>query len=380
MALDTVGTLAGQAVKTYLEKAESYEKAVLKDRDPENLHQMRVNFRRLRTVMQVFAPSIDLPKAGQESQVATIARILGSLRDLDVITEILQKQYLPDLPETERQGMVEIFNYLAAKRRKAYKRVKATLKGDRYDALKTSLHAWVADPVGNDTTQLNIYRVLPDLTLPLVSHLWLHPGWLVGTKQTQGNFKPNTRLSRQRVDDLVGDHSSALHSLRKQVKRVRYQLRFVADYYGDRLQADLNRLSDLQDVLGALQDSLVMAAILPKALPNWEAELPTLKALLADSRHRAWKQWQTLQQSYLSPENREALRHILMQPGTVAPEAAATKAPATKRTKSGTRRSKSQATGKSTKPRRQSTPTKGRKSSSQTPKKSSSDANHNGTS
>jgi CHAD domain-containing protein len=311
----SVGALASQAVEAYLNKAESYEKAVLKDRDPEDLHQMRVNFRRLRTVIQVFAPSIELPKAGRESKVAGVARCLGTLRDLDVITETLREQYAPDLPDEERETLESVFKYLLKKRKKAYKHVKSELKGDRYDQLKSRLHKWALTPECNETARLDINAVLPDLTLPLVSRLWLHPGWLVGVKETRGVLKPDTRMGAETVDDLVAEYSETLHSFRKQVKRVRYQLKFVSDFYGDRLDAELKRLSDLQDLMGHLQDSAVMAEFLQKALPQWERSLPTLKALLADSRHRAWKQWQTHQQYYLDPQNREALRQILLAPG-----------------------------------------------------------------
>lgn len=329
----SVGALASEAVEAYLSKAESYEKAVIKDCDPENLHQMRVNFRRLRTVMQVFSPSIKLPKAGNEAKVAGVARCLGSLRDLDVITETLREQYAPDLPDEERETLETVFSYLAKKRQKAYKQVKSELKGDRYDNLKSSLHGWSLTPRCNETARLDINAVLPDLTMPLVSLLWLHPGWLVGVKETKGVLKPDTRMSTETVDDLVAEYNETLHSFRKQVKRVRYQLKFVSPFYGDRLDAELTRLSELQDLMGHLQDSFVMAEFLQKALPKWETTMPTLKALLADSRHRAWKQWQTYQQHYLDPKNRETLRQILLTPGVEEVSTTATKSNSTSSTK-----------------------------------------------
>lgn len=317
----TVGTLASQAVERYLQQAESYEKAVIQDRDPEDLHQMRVSLRKLRTVMQVFAPGIALPKAGKEPKVADTARRLSQLRDLDVIEAALREQYLPDLPEVEGMMLEVVFDYLAKQRKKAYKRAKKTLRGDRYAALKRNLHDWTHDPDYNALAMLDIHAVLPDLTLPLVSHLWLHPAWLVGVREVRGKLQPDTRLTTEAVDTLFAKHSTDLHGLRKQVKRVRYQLKVVAEFYGDRLTDDLARFGDLQDALGALQDSLVMEDFLHQALSDWDTQLPTLKALLVDSRHRAWKQWQTLQQHYLDPQNRQALRQLLMQPGTTVPDA-----------------------------------------------------------
>lgn len=360
----SVGVLASKAVGTYLQKAEGYEKAVLKDRDPEDLHQMRVHLRRLRTAMQVFAPTIQLPKAGKEAQVAGVARSLGTLRDLDVITETLREQYAPDLPDAERQTLETVFSYLAKRRKKAYKKVKKELKGDRYNALKASLHDWSLSPNCNATARLDIDAVLPDLTLPLMSHLWLHPGWLVGTKTAKGALKPDTHMSPATVDGIVAEQGETLHSLRKQVKRVRYQLKFVSQFYGDRLDAELSRFAELQDLLGQLQDSFVMESYLQKALPKWANSLPTLKALLADSRHRAWKQWQTLQQYYLDPQNREAIRQTLLTPGTTDSAPAATKsASKSQKTTSKTTSTRKKSTRKSSGSKSQSASSTAKKAS-----------------
>ncbi|MGD1940586.1 MAG: CHAD domain-containing protein [Leptolyngbyaceae cyanobacterium] len=318
----TVGMLAAEAIETFLQASESYETETLKDQDPENLHQMRVNLRRLRTAMQVFSPSIQLPRAGREKQVAQVARRLGTLRDLDVIMATLQDEYRPDLPEAERAVLATLLANLEKPRKKAFKQVKRELRGDRYQTLKARLHKWSAAPQCHDSAQLDIDTVLPDLIQPAVSQLWLHSGWLASAEPTPQGFEAVTPLNTN-IDELVAHHSQMLHSLRKQVKRVRYQLKFVSPYYGDRLDSELKRLADLQDVLGTLQDSLIRANFLQAAMPKWQTKLPTLKALLAAQRQRVWQQWQTHQQYYLKPENRAALRQILLQPGlqTASPKA-----------------------------------------------------------
>lgn len=310
----TVGTFATQAVKSYLKRVERYEKSVIGDRDPEDLHQMRVNLRKLRTTMQVFAPGICLPKCGSEPRVAAISRKLGRLRDLDVILATLREKYLPDLPAKERKALKAILNDLAQKRKKLVKQTKSTLKSDRHKALKKGLHQWTAHPSHSNIASLDIDFTLPDLTLPSISHLWLHPGWLVNVKQVGNRLEPEGNSSPTEIDILIGDHGDILHSLRKQIKRVRYQLRLVSKFYGDRLEDDLAKLTALQEALGSLQDSLVMEDFLHQAWANWQIRLPTLKALLAHNRHRAWQQWQGLQKYYLEPQNRNTLRQHLIQP------------------------------------------------------------------
>ncbi len=314
----TVGVLAAESLEACLQKAEKYEKPVAKNTDPEDLHQMRVQLRRLRTAMQVFAPSLELPKGAREVQVAQVSRKLGKQRDLDVIGMTLQTQLAPDLPDSERSILDQVLRRLAKRQKKAHQWVKKELRGKRYKRLKSALHKWTAAPDCNATARLSIDAVLPDLMLPLVSQLWLHPGWLLGTKVTRSAFKPDTSLSIEDIDALIADRNCTLHSLRKQVKRVRYQLKLVSEHYGDRLAADLERFADLQDVLGTLHDSLVLADFLTEVHSDWSAELPTLKSLLMNSRHQAWRQWQTHQAYFLTAKHRDALRQVLLTPGAAA--------------------------------------------------------------
>ncbi len=315
----TLGKLAHGAIAQYLKQAIAYEKRVKADTDPENLHQMRVGLRRLRTAMEVFDAGLDLPRAGRKRKVAAIARKLGELRDLDVVWATLRDRYAPDLPDPEQDCLGVVMLTLARKRHKTFKQVKKLLKGDRYSDLKQSLLEWLEEPVYGAIAPLPAQQALPDLILPLVSRLWLHPGWLVGAKiTTKGaieGISANTRLSQAATDQLIAEQGPLLHDLRKQVKRVRYQLRLVADLYPGVLDADIDRLSTMQDTLGDLQDSTVLAAFIESVVPKAKSQMPHLFALLADSRHRAWKQWQTHQQFYLDPAQRQRLRLALLHPG-----------------------------------------------------------------
>ncbi|HIK44672.1 MAG TPA: CHAD domain-containing protein [Leptolyngbyaceae cyanobacterium M65_K2018_010] len=332
MASRTFGDLAQTAIAKYLKQSIAYEKLVLADTDPENLHQMRVGLRRLRTALQVFALGVKLPKAAREPQVAEIGRQLGELRDLDVIEATLRDRFLPDLPDPEQVLLAQVLEHLNQQRRQTFKRVKKLLSSDRYRQMKRSLKDWIKTPEFRGVAPLPAEVVVPDLALPLVSHLWLHPGWLVGTKVTRSAVKVDTRLSLPQTDALIAEQGTTLHSLRKQVKRVRYQLRLVADLYGDRLEADIQRLSDMQDTLGHLQDSAVLEQFIAIPVAEARTQMPTLFALLADSRHRAWKQWQTHQQFYLDAEHRQQLRLMLLQPDQGTAEPAAARPPASPRT------------------------------------------------
>lgn len=310
----TLDKLAHGAIAKYLKHIADYKKPVLADKDPEDLHQMRVALRRLRTAVQVFDRGLDLPKAGQEPAIAAVGRKLGQLRDLDVIDATLRDRYAPDLPGREQHCLETVLLDLANQRRKTLKRVKKLLKGKRYRKLQRSLSAWVAAPTYGAIASLPAHQVIPDLLLPLVSRLWLHPGWLVGTKANRGGLAVTPRLSQSTTAALIADQGPVLHSLRKQVKRVRYQLRLVADLYPGTLDSDIERLSAMQDTLGDLQDSTVLEAFIGDAVPDAKAQMPTLFALLSDRRARAWKQWQGYQQHYLDPAQRQQLQLAILSP------------------------------------------------------------------
>jgi len=116
------------------------------------------------------------------------------------------------------------------------------------------------------------------------------------------------------TDQLISERGPDLHSLRKQVKRVRYQLKLVSNLYSNVLDADIERLSDMQETLGNLQDSTVLEEFISGIIADAKGQMPTLFALLADSRHHAWKQWQTHQSYYLDLAHRQHLRMAVLQP------------------------------------------------------------------
>ena len=59
----TLGYWAVEAIQKHLEKVISHESEVLKDDNPEELHQMRVGMRRLRSAIVGFAPVLELPES-----------------------------------------------------------------------------------------------------------------------------------------------------------------------------------------------------------------------------------------------------------------------------------------------------------------------------
>lgn len=312
----TLGDWASLAIKKHFQKFTKYEGNVFKDRKPEDLHQMRVGMRRLRSAVTGFAPALDLPKPAQEQKIGKIARRLGNLRDLDVFREALLTQYKPALPDQEKKTLETALVYLDKQRRQALDKVKETLDDDSYQSLKQSLRKWLKQPSYQAIAQIPIQEVLPDLLLPEVSKLLLHPGWLVGTKVKEGEIDILQELkAAERVEKLLTAQGPVLHSLRKETKRIRYQMEVFAEFYGESYATYLEDVKAIQEILGKMQDSFVLSEFLTNALKSEiKSVLPTLANLLAQTSYEAWQQWQPLQQRFLNVETRQNFHLAILKP------------------------------------------------------------------
>ena len=316
----TFGDWAYLAIAKHYHKILKHESAVLKDKDPEELHQMRVGMRRLRSALVGFAPALDFPKAAGERRIGKVARELGRLRDIDVLGEALKTQYRPTLPKAEQQALDRALKTLAKQRKAALKRVGAVLNGDLYKKIKSALADWLARPSYQAIAQLSIYEILPDLLLPQVSHLLLHPGWLVGSEIANEEIQFSDGLPQKQVERLLDRQGESLHELRKEAKRSRYQMELFTQFYGDSYQGYVKDIKAIQTVLGEIQDSFVLGAflvdIVDAPLSN---QMPALAAKLAETRYQRWQEWEGLQRKFLAPQTRRDLQLNILNESAAVP-------------------------------------------------------------
>ncbi|MGK7925625.1 MAG: CHAD domain-containing protein [Spirulina sp.] len=310
---NTFGDWAYIAIAKHYEKMLSHEAGVLADRDPEELHQMRVGMRRLRTALVGFAPALSLSAPMGEKVVGRIARVLGHLRDIDVLGDTLKTDYRPHLPKAERKELDRILKGLAKERRKAFKAVKAILKGKTYRKLKKSFESWLTNPRYSSLARVPIEFVLPDLLLPQFSQFFLHPGWEVG-----GSIGEMTSVEYADADTarrILARQETTLHSLRKEAKRTRYQMELFVQFYGGEYQSYLKETKQIQGILGDLQDSFVLKEFLNRFfVKSFKTRLPALAQRLQEIRWQKWNAWQELHYKFASPAMRQSLRTIAQHP------------------------------------------------------------------
>ncbi|AHJ28013.1 CHAD domain-containing protein [Nodularia spumigena CS-584] len=296
---------AYQAIQQHLKKTVKWEKQVKKDEDPEALHQMRVGMRRLRTAISRFNLVLDLPQPASDKKIGKIARLLGNLRDIDVLKETLVNRYQPHLPQKEQKVLQTAFDALDKQREKALFKTQTTLQSEAYKSLKQALKVWLDKPIYQPLASLPIQQVLPDLLLPEVSNFLLHPGWLVGTAVVDSEVKICTNWQPENIEQELTTQGESIHNLRKQAKRVRYQMELFSDLYGESYAAYVGEVKSIQDILGNMQDSVVMGEWLAEIFKSEiDADLPTLATVLKENRYQFWQQWQPLQERYLQAEHR----------------------------------------------------------------------------
>lgn len=296
---------AYRAVQQHLKKTLKWEKYVKKDEHPEALHQMRVGMRRLRTAISRFDLVLNLPISAREKKTSKIAGILGKLRDIDVLKESLENLYQPHLPAPEQKVLETALNVLGKQRQKALSQTRKTLQGEAYNSLKQGLLLWLDEPIYQPLAFLPIEEVLPDLLLPEVSSFLLHPGWLVGTDMIDRDIKVCTNWPAENIEQELTTQGASIHNLRKQAKRLRYQMELFSDLYGESYSAYVAEVKNIQDILGKIQDSVVMGEWLEDVLHSEiDAQLPTLASLLKDHRYQLWQKWQPLQELYLQAKHR----------------------------------------------------------------------------
>lgn len=308
-----LGGYAYQIIRQQSQAVFKLRSPVLDDTDIENLHQMRIGTRRLRSALLLFADVVkaDALKAGSSDTgssssletltepVKQLTKALGKVRDVDVM-----QQWLADAiaapSKKEKKTIKALLKKLKKRRKKQFSKLEKALTSKAYKKLKKRCKRWLKQPsFGPAAQQSAASSAVETLITPLVE-LLQHPGWKVATSQRGQQRVPIKRITLDQLNQQLETDSDSLHDLRKQIKQTRYQTEFFRGIYGINYAAQIRELRSLQKVLGQLQDQLVIADFLTNELgKDWAQQLPTVDQAFQSSRLALWHQWQPLQAKYL---------------------------------------------------------------------------------
>lgn len=141
---DPLAVAAGKAIAVRASELFEHAEGVLDTSDIERVHAMRVASRRLRAVLEIFAPA--LPRDELRPLLRDVKRLadaLGARRDPDVQIEHFE-QLREALPQPDHPGLDVILERLRAEQAAGNERLAAALERARAERLDERLQALAA--------------------------------------------------------------------------------------------------------------------------------------------------------------------------------------------------------------------------------------------
>jgi CHAD domain-containing protein len=257
-------------LRAQLREVERHDPGTRLGRDPDSLHDMRVAVRRLRALLRAGKKLVATDTGELDARLKELGRLLGKVRDLDVLLERLGGEAAELGGEDAKQGR-SLLAALRAERTRCRRLLLAGLRSDTYLALL-------------EDTERTIEELEPS-------------GSQASLDELAGKAFGKVRKAVHRLPDEPSNEE--LHVVRKKGKRARY----AGELAGQK--KPVKRAKKLQDVLGEHQDAVVAAG----RLRELAAEAPPEQALAAGrlverERERrtearaAWpKAWKRLQKT-----------------------------------------------------------------------------------
>jgi CHAD domain-containing protein len=231
-----LGELVHAAFTDHVRRIIDHDPVIRLDLDPEGVHQMRVATRRLRADLRTFRPVLDRSWSEPlRDELKWLGRALGTTRDADVMLGNFRER-VNELPERDRGPAQALLDRLSTERQEALNALQQMLDGRRYRLLLDALVEAVADPRFADDADVDAKAA--DAVPALVAKPW-----------------KKLRKEVRGLDDEPANE--ALHQVRIRAKRARYASEAATPAIGGDAESLADMLSDLQDVLGELQDAVV---------------------------------------------------------------------------------------------------------------------------
>ena len=207
----------------------------LQDHDEEILHNLRVNLRKVRSLLKIFNGVFDEKVTlffGENFKI--LANSTNKKRDLDIFLGFL----------SEQKHANELIYFVQKALNLEYENVKSYLSDEENYAFLKEWEIFLNEG--------EFYRSkLFDVSLSRL-----------------GSFKLRTLLvlAQKRLKSLDQDcPNESFHKIRIELKKVRYTYEFLSEiFYFDGLKKYEERLKDIQDIFGALQDYDVWLGILER--------------------------------------------------------------------------------------------------------------------
>ncbi|MEM1315393.1 MAG: CHAD domain-containing protein, partial [Pseudomonadota bacterium] len=238
---------AAAALRSCLAQIDANMAACLAGEAPEGPHQLRVGLRRLRSALGLYREALAGPEAEALGEAAKdLAATAGALRDLDVQIEETLRPLASDPANPDAAGFAALAAALEARREAARAALRRALLGPEARGLLLDLSAFAAlrgwlRPEDHGQTEV--------LARP-------------ARKTAAQALRRRGKKVRRAADGLEALDIEARHVLRKELKKLRYGVEFLAPAFPpERVKPFRKALKRLQDVFGSLNDAAAAEAL-----------------------------------------------------------------------------------------------------------------------
>jgi CHAD domain-containing protein len=259
VAEDHIAEAGRKVMRFHLAKMIEREPGVRSGKDIEDVHKMRVATRRQRAAWRVFGEAFRKKRTkAYRNGLRDIARRLGTVRDLDVQLEGVDA-YRADLPVAEQRAIEPLLADWRQHRDDARVLLMRELDSPGYGRLIDDYLDFVRTEGAavSPVSAASPHRVRD--TAP--SRIW------ASYEQVRA-YEPVLRWA----------DTPTLHELRIASKWLRYSLEFVQETLGDESAPLIEKVTNLQDHLGLMNDADVSASMARTFLVEHASQLSTLES------------------------------------------------------------------------------------------------------
>ena len=232
------------------------EEGMLEGRDPEYLHQLRVGLRRLRSCMGLVGMVVGKEAvAPLAAELRWLGGALGPARDWDVFTTETLARLGREFPRVE--GLRAFRARCAYLRRVHGEAARAAVRSPRYTGLLLALgQAFARDDLAGFRRPVEAAGADPPL----------HPHRTPSTPVVEFAafvLDRRNRQLRKRGAEVPDATPEQRHQARIAAKKLRYAAEFFGSLYPPKqIRRYVRALEDIQDILGAVNDSVVIGRLL----------------------------------------------------------------------------------------------------------------------
>ena len=232
---DPIKISATEIIRTYIDVAIQNETGIAADYDTEFLHDYRVSFRKVRSVLSLFKGVYGFEQVEElKQEFADLMKQTNRLRDLDVYL-LDRENYFSLIPGISHEGLDIMFAVIGKRRAEEYGKVCKMIKKKDY---RRSINRWVelftsADnmstgPEGSKNSKCYLSRLI------------------------SRRYRKLCKIARS-IDENTADE--VVHELRINCKKLRYLMEFSLPFFSrKKIKTLIKSLKALQDNLGRFND------------------------------------------------------------------------------------------------------------------------------